>query len=183
MYIPPRAYRDIAIYASTNYTYAFTVLQGGKGGTFGGIVNIDEDYGIIINAYNLMDIFRGIQEVGGGSISQEDVALALMSVYGGQMGQIQFFSWLSAIMLFVGLLVVPFVRSRSKKEGGGEIDVAEIMRTGGVPSKTKGKQPEQLKPFAFGKGPLNPNHKGDGMSDFGDFVWGRLKGGKKSRRK
>ena len=180
-YVPPRDYIQIAIYASTDYTYAFTVIQGGKGGTFGGTINIDADFGIIINAYNLMDIFRGIQEVGGGTLSEDDITMAVLSAYGGPMGQIQFFSWLSAIMLFVGLLVVPFVRSR---KGGGEIDVEEVMRTGGLSQKKKkGATPKQLKPYEFGRGPLNPKHKGKGMEDFGDFVWGRLKDGKKSGRK
>ncbi len=77
---------------------------------------------------------------------------------------------------------MPFVRSR---KGGGEIDVAEIMQTGGLSQKKKkkGATPKQLQPFEFGKGPLNPKHKGKGMDEFGDFVWGRLKDGKKSRRK
>jgi len=184
-YVPPRDYIKIAIYASTDYTYAFTVLEGGKGGTFGDTINIDADFGIIIRAYNLMDIFRGIQNVGGGGMTEAQLTSALMSAYSGPMGQIQFFSWLSAILIFVGLYAVPYVRSKSKKEGGGEIDVAEIMRTGGASRKTKGETPKQLEPYEFGKGVLNPKYqgKGTGMDDMSEFIWGRLKSGSKSGRK
>jgi hypothetical protein len=189
-HVSPRNDVKIAIYASTTYTYAFTVLTGGSGGTFTGSINVDYDYGIIISGYNLVSIYRGLQEVGGGALTPNEVLGVLNSAYGPVLGQVQFFTWLIAIMMFVGLFVVPFIgkKARGKKildlSETPDIDISGVPKTS--KRKKKGPVPKQLQPHAFRDGKSNPQFKGGkrkikqlkeskSIEEMGDFVWGKLK--------
>jgi hypothetical protein len=199
-HIAPRHTAKIAIYASTDYTYEFTCLTGGSAGTFSGTINVDYDYGIIVSGYNLVTIWRGVQEIGTGSMSAGEVLSVLQSAYGPVLGQIQFFSWIMAIMMFIGLFAVPFLSKKAKGQKildtgfGGELSAVDIS---GMPTQpkttTKRKQPvpKQLEPHKFKKGPANPQYRGGKgkkkkddkgtLEDMSDFMWDKIKKGRGKR--
>jgi hypothetical protein len=195
-HVSPRHDAKIAIYASTDYTYAFTVYTGGSGGTFTGTINIDYDYGIIIEGYNLVKIYRGLQEVGGGALTGGEVLSVLQSAYGPILGQVQFFSWLIAIMMFMGLYLVPFLAKKAKGEKIFDLSTSTTdVDISGAPSATTGRKkpvPKQLKKHAFKGGPANPKYKGGkvklpkpkkgrSLDEMSDFMWDKLKKGRAKR--
>jgi hypothetical protein len=181
----------IALYASTDYTYNFQVVEGPSAGSHTGTINIGTDTGIKIDSWDSLEIYQGISRVGGGGpVSVEDLYVALNAVQGGILNQVQFYSWLSVIMLFVGLYAIPFIKNRGKISAPKDVPEFSEEYDGepegyGASAKRERKRPvpKQLEKHTFKEGLLNPKFRGGpSMQDMSDQVWGALRGEKKKKK-
>lgn len=192
-HIGPREIVKFILYSGNEYTYTFTALTGPDVGTFTGTVNVSADIGMIITGYSLPDIFAGFSEVGGGSdVTLLDIKNALVAQTGGLLNQIQFFTWITALMIFLGLYIIPYV-AKQRKKGEGPLVIPELggvvtyedeydsftgaTRTVRKVKKKKGPVPKQLKEHTFKEGMFNPQFKGTkALDEMGDHIWAKLRG-------
>jgi len=184
-YIGPMESVYYYLYSGGTYTYVFDQAGGINGGHKTGSITMTADYGLIIESWDNIDIFKAADANRGASVSVEDMAKAMSIVQGSALYDIQMYTWIIIALLVGGLFIVPYIRGRGQ-EGAEEAPpevpglraLGEIM--GGEeeePVRRARVQPKQLAKHSFKQGPRNPNYRGGSSlkKEMGKSMWDKLK--------